>query len=170
MKNEDTGILLNEKNIKLSRLFFKEFLRLHGLNVTYRAPIPSSKEYNMYGELDTNYKQPVKVRCIYDEHPTQKTMAKLGWNTELADTSVVIHVPYDLEGLEAGGLFVIPSGLDRTEGRVFKVLRMSNIAIYPTSIICELGPMLVNTTEKATINNFKTNNFNLLDDESDNYE
>ena len=78
MRNEDTGLLLNEQNIKLSRQFFKEFLRLHGLNVTYRALIPNSKDYNMYGELDTNYKEPILVRCIYDEHPTQKTMRKLG--------------------------------------------------------------------------------------------
>ena len=168
MNNQDTGLLLNEQNIKLSRKFFIEFLRLQGLNVLYRAPIPTSKEYNMYGELDTNYKQPIKVRCIYDEHPTQKTMRKIGWNTELADTSVVIHVPYDMD-VETGGLFIIPSGLDRSEGRVFKVLRMSNIAIYPPSIVCELGPMLLNTTERSTIENFKGNNFNLLDDESEDY-
>jgi len=169
MKNEDTGLLINEQNIKLSRTFFKEFLRLHGLNVLYRAPIPTSKDYNMYGELDTNYKQPIQVCCIYDEHPTQKTMRKMGWNTELADTSTVIHVPYDTN-VEAGGLFVIPSGLDRSEGRVFKVLRMQTIAIYPASITCELGPMLTNTSERATVENFKTNNFNLLADESDEYE
>lgn len=169
MKNDDTGLLLNEQNIKLSRKFFDEFLRLHGLNVTYRAPIPTSKDYNMYGELDTNYKQPIKVACIYDEHPTQKTMRKIGWNSELADTSVVIHVPYDME-VETGGLFVIPSGLDRSEGRVFKVLRMSNIAIYPASIVCELGPMMVNNTERSTIENFKGNNFNLLVDESEEYD
>lgn len=168
MKNEDTGLLLSEQNIKLSRSFFKEFLRLHGLNITYRSPIETSKQYNTYGELDTNYNQPVSVRCIYDEHPTQKTMRKIGWNTELADNSVVIHVPYDIE-VQTGGLFVIPSGLDKSEGRVFKVLRMSNIAIYPASIACELGPMLVNTTERSTIENFTKNNFNLLDDESDDY-
>lgn len=168
MKNADTGILLSEQNIKLSRSFFKEFLRLHGINVTYRAPIPTSKEYNMYGELDTNYKQPIRVSCIYDEHPTQKTMRKIGWNAELADTSVLIHVPYDMD-VETGGLFVIPSGLDNSVGRVFKVLRMSNIAIYPANIICELGPMLTNNQEKAPIEDFKRNNFNLLDDESDDY-
>lgn len=168
MKNEDTGLLLNEQNIKLSRSFFKEFLRLHGINVLYRSPITTSKEYNMYGELDINYNQPIQVRCIYDEHPTQKTMRKMGWKAELADTSTVIHVPYDMN-VEAGGLFIIPSGLDNSQGKVFKVLRMQTIAIYPASVTCELGPMLVNTTEKATIENFKTNNFNLLDDESDDY-
>lgn len=168
MINEDTGILLNEHNIKLNRKFFNEFLRLHGLTVTYRAPIRTSKDYNMYGELDTNYKQPIKVKCIYDEHPTQKTMRKIGWNTELADSSVVIHVPYDMD-VEAGGLFVIPSALDHSEGRVFKVLRMSNIAIYPANIVCELGPMLVNNSERSTVENFKGSNFNVLVDESEDY-
>jgi len=96
-------------------------------------------------------------------------MRKVGWNTELADTSIVIHVPYDTD-VETGGLFVIPSGLDKSEGRVFKVLRMSNIAIYPASIICELGPMLINTTEKGPINDFSGSNFNVLTDESEDYE
>lgn len=169
MKNEDTGLLLNKQNIELNRSFFKEFLRLHGINVLYRAPIPSTKTYNMYGELDTNYEQPIKVSCIYDEHPTQKTMRKLGWNTELSDTSVVIHVPYNMN-VESGGLFIIPSGLDKSEGRVFKVLRMSNIAIYPASISCELGPMMVNTTERTQVVDFKDSNFNVLGDESEDYD
>lgn len=168
MNNEDTGILLVESNIKLSRQFFEEFLRLHGLRVTYRAPRKGSKDYNMYGELDTNYEAPISVMCIYDEHPTQKTMRKIGWNTELADTSVVINVPYNMN-VETGGLFVIPAGLDKSEGRVFKVLRMSNIAVYPVSIACELGPMLVNNSQNNLVDNFQATNFNLLADESDEY-
>ena len=169
MRKEDTGLLLNANNIKLNRAFFIEFLRLHGINVTYRVPIDSTKTYNLYGELDTQYHPPVAIKCIYDEHPTQKTMTKLGWNAEFADTSVVIHVPYDTAGITTGGLFVIPSGIDNSKGKVFKVLRMSNIALYPASMSCELGPMLINTTERSNIDDFKKANFNLLDDESDDY-
>lgn len=169
MKNEDTGILLNEENIKLHRLYFEQMCQLLGLRVLYRAPLEDAKNYNGYGELDAYFKKEQIVECIYDEHPTQKTMRKLGWNAELADTTTVIHVPYDLEGLQAGALFIIPSGLDKAEGRVFKVLRMTNIAIYPASIACELGPVLVNQDEKGPVNDFRQTNFNLLDDESDKY-
>lgn len=143
--------------------------KLLGLNVEYRAPINSTKTYNMYGELDTHFYQPELVGCIFDEHPNEKTMRKLGWNAELADTSVIIHVPYDLKGLQAGALFIIPSGLDNVPGRIFKVLRMSNIAIYPASIACELGPIYTNTDQPSNINDFTQSNFNVLDDESEDY-
>lgn len=162
---EKTGLLLDPENIKLHRLYFSQMCQLLGIKVLYRAPIDSSKQYNGYGELDSHYLPAISVNCIWDEHPSEKTMKKLGWNTELADTTAVIHVPYDLQGLQAGCLFIIPSGLDNTTGRVFKVLRMTNIAIYPASISCELGPMLKNTDEKSTIQDFKHTNFNLLEGE-----
>ncbi len=166
-ENEKTGILLNDQNIKLHRLYFRQMCSLLGINVLYRSPIESSKTYNGYGELDTYYNAPQKVSVIWDEHPTQKTMRKLGWDAELSDTTSVIHVPYDLPGLQAGCLFIIPGGLDNTVGRVFKVLRMTNIAIYPSSVSCELGPVLVDTDEKSTISDFSHTNFNLLDDEEE---
>lgn len=178
----DTGILLIDKNIKLHRSWFKQMCSLIGINVKYFIPI--EKQYSTYGELNPDYpSQPTIVGCIYDEHPTQKTMRKLGWNAELADSSVVIHVPYDLEGLQAGCRFDLPAGIDGAEPKQFKVLRMSNIAAYPASVACELGPVLVNAFKsdpenpsspnpdvtEDLINDFDDSNFNLLSDESDKY-
>ena len=51
----------------------------------------------------------------------------------------MIHVPYDLPGLQVGALFTVPSGLDKSKGRVFRVISMSNIMIYPASIACEIA-------------------------------
>lgn len=168
-ENEKTGILLNDKNIKLHRQYFNQMCKLIGINVIYRSPIETSKHYNGYGELDTYFNSPQVVSCIWDEHPTNKTMRKLGWNVELNDTTSLIHVPYDLKGLETGAIFIIPSGIDGSIGRVFKVLRLISIAVYPASITCELGPVWVNQDEKAAVNDFRKTNFNLLDDESDDY-
>lgn len=165
MRERDTGILLIEKNIKLHRMYFKQMVDLLGINVIYRAPKEGTKEYNQYAELDAQYQCPEVVGCIYDEHPTQKTMRKLGWNSELADSSVVIHVPYDLHDLQAGALFILPAGIDDAKGRVYRVLRMSTIAVYPASIPCELGPLMVNTLPPDKITDFKDSNFNLLDDD-----
>mgnify|MGYP004534428077 CR=1 FL=1 len=167
--NDKTGILLSDKNIKLHRQYFTQMCKLLGINAIYRAPLDSSKNYNGYGELDTYFNSPELVSCIFDEHTSNKTMRKLGWNAELNDTATVIHVPYDLKGLQAGALFIIPSGLDNTQGRVFKVLRMSSISIYPASIACELGPVLINRDEKSLTGDFKQTNFNMLDDESEDY-
>ena len=179
----DTGILLIDKNIKLHRSWFKQMCSLIGINVDYYVPKDTiNADYNQYGELNPDYDPAalVRVGCIYDEHPTQKTMRKLGWNAELAETSVVIHVPYDLEGLRVGCRFDLPAGIDTAAKRKFKVLRMSTVSVYPASVSCELGPVLDNiithpvteddkTTPEDVINDFTETNFNLLNDESDKY-
>ena len=167
MENRDTGILLNANNIKLNRFYFKQTVKLIGINVLYRTPRKDYKNYDLHGELDALYNDPIVVGCIYNEHTDQKTMKKLGWNAERDETTPVIHVQYDLPGLEAGCLFIIPSGLDNTQGRVFKVLDLSNIAVYPASIACKLGPVLSTEFERSQLKDFHQTNFNLLEEEED---
>lgn len=128
----------------------------------YYAPKPEFKTYNGYGELETQYEKPIATMCIFDEHPTQKSMKKLGWDSEIADGTVVIHVKYDLPRIQAGALFEIPSGLDEAEPRRFRVARLSNIAQYPASVSCELVPVFVNNGCTTTVTDFKTSDFNLL--------
>ena len=169
MQNKDTGILLNDKNIKLHRVYFEQMVKLLGVNVDYFAPIDADLKYNLYGELFSHYEAPKTIGCIYDEHPTQKTMKMLGWNAELADASVVIHVPYDLKKLQVGAIFRLPAGLDKANDRIYRVLRISNIAIYPASVACELGPLLQDTMTREDIEDFDESNFNLLDGEQDKY-
>lgn len=163
MNNNDTGLLLNEHNIKLQRQWFKEMTKLHGIKVIYKAP-REDKTYDMYGELETNYYEPIITNCIFEEYPTQRTMKKLGWDSILSDENSIIHVSYDLQNLQVGALFIIPSALDNSEGRVFKVIRMSTIAIYPASITCEIGPMWESEFEKSQLHNFEKTNFNLLNE------
>ena len=169
MQNKDTGILLSDHNIKIHRLYFEQMAKLLGINVDYFAPIDDSVDYNLYGELFANYEAPRTISCIYDEHPTQKTMKMLGWNAELADSSIVIHVPYDLKKLQVGAVFKLPAGLDKANDRVYRVLRISNIAVYPASVACELGPLIQNTLTPDVIEKFDDSTFNLLDGEQDKY-
>jgi hypothetical protein len=164
MENEDTGLLLNKKDILLQRTYFKQMLKLRGIVVLHCAPKDKTKNYDTHGELTTQYEDPVKTACIFEEHPNQWTMKKLGWDSVLQEAVSLIHVPYDLQGVQAGSLFIIPSGLDNTKGRVFKVIRMSNIAIYPSEIICEIGPVFEDTVEQSSLHNFANTNFNLLND------
>lgn len=164
MDQNDVGSLLIEKNIKLQRFYFKQLLKLRGIKVLFRAPRPELKEYNTYGELDARYYPAVETLCIYDEHPTQKTMKKLGWDSQLNDTTTLIHVPYDLEGVQAGALFIIPSGLDNAPPSTFRVARMSSIAVFPSCITCELAPEWGNNMNKSQIVDFEKSNFNVLFD------
>ena len=88
----------------------------------------------------------------------------MGWVTELQEGSSIIHVPYDLEGLEAGALFEIPSGLDNAKPRLFRVISMQIIMIYPASIACEIAPEYIDNDEKTLTKDFTKTNFTMLVD------
>ena len=165
MDAKDTGILLNPNNIKLHRHYFSEMVKLLGIKVIFRAP-RQGKDYNGYGELDSFYCEPVVVGCIFDEHPKQWTMKKLGWNSELQESLSLINVPYDLEGLQVGALFIIPSALDDAKGRLFKVTRMYTESVYPASVCCEIGPIWEDSFEKSQFEH-KKDNFSVLSEEEE---
>ena len=137
------GTLLNQ-DIKLHRKYFNEMVKLLGLLVIYRSP-KEDKHYTIYSEIESNYNEPMLVGCIFDEHPTQYTLRKMGWAAELQQNASFIHVPYDLPNLQQGALFVIPSGLDDGKGRLFRVVSMSNSIVYPASITCEIVPEYYDT-------------------------
>lgn len=159
------GLLINP-DIKLHRMWFKQMTKLHGINCIYKAP-KNSKNFDVHGELETNEYPGVVVGCIFQDHPDQKSLKKMGWVTELQEGSSIIHVPYDLENLEVGAHFIVPSGIDNAVGRVFRVISMSNIMIYPASIACEIAPEYETSETNNTVNSFVNNNFTLLKDNED---
>lgn len=160
------GLLLN-KDIKLHRIYFKQMVKLLGINCQYRYPL-SGKNYDLHGDLETKYSKPQTVGVIFQDHPDQKTLKKMGWVAELQENSSIIHVPYDLEKLEVGALFEIPSGLDTAKSRLFRVISMQNIMVYPASIACEIAPEYFDTDEKTLTRDFsKTNTTMLVDYEED---
>lgn len=146
---KDYGILISP-NITLHRSWFKQCVALHGVNCKYRAPL-NNKGYDIHGDLNTGYKPEIIVGCLFEEHPNQKSLKKSGWVAELQDGSSVIHVPYDLPDLQVGALFEVPSGIDGSNGRVFRVISMSNIMIYPASIACEIALEYMSNDEQRLI-------------------
>ena len=111
MTNNDIGILYRESDIKLHRQYFEQMLKMIGIKVLHYAPLPG-KRYSTYAELKTNYEEPVVTGCIFNEHPDQKTMKKLCWNSERTEAISAISVPYDLPNVQAGSLFALPGGID----------------------------------------------------------
>lgn len=159
---KDYGILLTPE-IKLHRQYFKECVKLLGINCIYKAPIPG-KTFDQHGDLATNYQKGEVIGVIFQEHPDQKTLKKMGWVAELQENSSIIHVPYDLHDIQVGALFIIPSGLDKAEGRVFRVISMQNIMVYPASIACEIAPEYEDIDEPVLHNDFSQNTVTLLRD------
>ena len=156
------GLLLNG-DIKLQRMYFEEMCKLIGINVIYRSP-KKDKHYTTYAEIKSNYNDPELIGCIFDEHPTQQTLKKMGWVSELQENSSIIHISYDTPNIQQGALFLIPSGLDDGKGRLFRLVKLSNIMVYPASIACEIVPEYENTYEESQ-NNFDNSSFNLLREE-----
>lgn len=162
--NNKYGVLLGS-DIKLHRKWFEEFVVLYGIQTYYRAP-KAGKSYTTYTEIESNYDEPLQVGVIFDEHPTQQTMKKIGWVSELQEAPPIMHVPYDLVGLQQGALFYIPSGLDNAPARLFRVTKLTNGIVYPASITCQVAPEFENTysTEQT---NYKRSSFNHLAQEDD---
>ena len=159
------GQLLNQ-NIKLHRQYFREMCKLLGIYVIYRAPRPD-KSYTTYAELDSCFEPPILTGCIFDEHPTQQTLKKMGWVSELQENASIIHVDYDLPNLQQGALFIIPSGLDNAEGRVFRVVKLTNSIIYPASVACEIVPEWEDTFVPETAYDYSHSSINLISEEED---
>lgn len=150
-------------DIKLHRKWFSEMVRLIGIQVLYRAP-RKDKHWTSFAEIESNYQPSIVIGCIFDEHPTQQTMKKIGWVSELQQDSSLIHIAYDTPGIQQGALFIIPSGLDDGKGRLFRCVKLTNSIVYPASIACEIVPEYEDTYQN-TNNDFMHRSFNLLNEE-----
>lgn len=150
-------------DIKLHRKWFDEMVRLIGIQVVYRAP-RKDKHWTSFAEIESNYQPSIVIGCIFDEHPTQQTMKKIGWVSELQKDSSLIHIAYDTPDIQQGALFIVPSGLDDGKGRLFRCVKLTNSIVYPASIACEIVPEYEDTYQN-TNNDFMHSSFNLLNEE-----
>lgn len=150
---------------KIHRKYFEELVKLWGIQVFYRAPLPN-KHYNGYMEIESNYQPPIQIGCIFHDHPDQQTLKKMGWVSELQDGASLIDVPYDTPDIQQGALFFLPSGIDGAPSRLFRVVSMKNSMVYPTAITCELVQEYQNSFVRESYD-YKKSNFNLLNDEED---
>ena len=164
MFDSNYGLLINQ-DTKLHRQYFDEMSRLIGIKVIYRAP-RKDKQYTTYAEVDSNYQEPLVTYCIFNEHPDQKTLKKMGWVSELQDNASLIHVRYDLPDIQQGALFIVPSGLDNAKGRLFRVTQLSNGMIYPASITCEIVPEYIDTMDNS-LSDHEDNSINIISQDND---
>lgn len=168
MNHQKYGTLLTP-DIRMHRQYFREMVKLLGIRVLYRAPIERKDKYTSYAEMDANYYPPILIGCIFDEHPTQRTLKKMDWVSELNENSSFIHVDYDLEGLQQGGLFIVPSGLDKGKGRIFRIVRMSTGIVYPASVTCEIVPEYIDNFDKIVDASpeaiIESEDYNIMEDE-----
>ena len=166
MNSPKYGLLLND-NIKLHRGYFAEMCKMLGITVKYRAPLPD-KHYTTYAEIESSYAPPIDLGCIFTEHPDQRTLRKMGWVSELQESSSIIHIPYDTPGIQQGALFYIPSGLDNGAYRLFRCVKLTNSIVYPASISCEIVPEFEDIYNKSD-DMYQHSSLNVLSDEEEDY-
>lgn len=155
------GLLINQ-DIKLHRAQFAEMTSLLGIKVKYKAPV---MDYTTQGEMrPLRYKDEQTVGVLFEEHIDQKTAKLLGWNAELMTEAALIHMPYDLEGLQVGGLVEVPSAFEGAKPRLFRIVEMYTIMIYPASVTCRIVPEYKNTSQRSEVEDFSFSNFNLLNE------
>lgn len=158
---DNYGLLIN-KDIKLHRAHFREMTSLLGIKVKYKAPI---MDYTTQSEMrPLRYKEPQTVGVIFEEHVDQKTAKLLGWNAELMQSAALIHMPYDLEGLQVGGLVEVPAAFEGAPSRLFRIVEVYTIMIYPASVTCQIVPEFGDTAQRSEIEEFNFSNFNLLNE------
>ncbi len=162
MNKGDYGKLINPP-INLQRKNFEEMVSLIGVFVKYQYPL-ENKQYNTQGELESNYSKPKRVGCIFNENIDQKTAKMLGWNAELQEQASLISLPYNLKHLQVGCLVKVPSAFDNAPGRLFRIVELSTIPIYPASITCKIVPEYETTQAKADTTLFVNSNFNILNE------
>lgn len=164
--NDKYGKLLTP-DIKLHRKYFNEMVKLLGIQVEYQSPL-KNKHYTTYNEIKSNYNDPITIGCIFEEHPTQQTLRKRGWVSELQENSSMIDVAYDTPNIQQGCLFWIPSGLDNAKDRLFRCVKLSTSIVYPAAITCEIVPEYKNEFVNSNID-YKNSSFNILNKEEGYY-
>lgn len=90
----------------------------------------------------------------------------MGWVSELQENSSLIHVRYDLDNLQQGCIFKIPSGIDTGEWRIFRVVKITNSIVYPASVVCEIVPEYYDTYDEG-LSDHRNYEFTLLNEEED---
>ena len=158
--NNDYGILLNEHNIKLQRSYFDQMVRLLGVNVKYFPLI--NKQWSEYSEIIAHPEYGITIGCIFTDHIDQRTQKKLGWNSELVEGALLANLPYNTPDIQVGCLILIPSGIDNTPPRLFRITRMSTIMIYPASIACECVPEYANSIPASHTEDFVNSSMQVL--------
>lgn len=131
------------------RKYFDEMLRKYGIDGMYFQVDESTVSYNEIGEMSSEYLEPVPCQMIFDQVPTVSTLKKLGWVTELDKSQPIIHVSYDLPGLQKGACFNIEDPLRPSKGRLFRVTKLSMGIIYPMCVTCQIVAVLGDKPEKT---------------------
>lgn len=129
---------LIQSDALIHRKYFKEVLDAYGVPSLYFQCKPK-KDYNSSGELSSRYYDPQKTKVLFEQVPQMRTLKKLGWVTELDQQQPIVHLWYDLPGIEVGCLLKVKDPFTKSSGRFFRLSKLSGIGIiYPVGLTAQI--------------------------------
>lgn len=155
-----------QNDAKIFRKYANEALDAYGIPSAYFQLKPG-KTYKSAGELSGCYYDPIRTKIIFDQVPSLRTLKKIGWVTEFDTQQPIVHVKYDLPGLEVGCLFNVKDPFSKTKGRLFRITKMSAGILYPALITCQIVAVLGDEPEE-TVNPYDGLDSIFLDKEKEN--
>lgn len=138
-----------QNDAKIFKYYADEALDLYGIPCQYFQCKPG-KSFTTLGEMKSCYYDAVWTKVIFDQAPNVKTLRKLGWVTELDEQQPIVHVKFDLPGIEIGCLFNIKDPLRVDKGRMFRITKMSVGILYPATLTCQLAAIVGDDIEETT--------------------
>lgn len=138
-----------QDDARIFKFYAKEALEMYGIPSEYYQCKPG-RTFTTLGELKACYYDPVRTKVIFDQAPQVRTLKKLGWVTELDAQQPIVHVMFDLPGLEVGCLFNIKDPLTIDSGRMFRITKMSTGILYPATVTCQIVAIMGDEIEETT--------------------
>lgn len=123
--------------------YFKESARLLGIDVQYRYIIKRDKEQATGESVYSKYSQPIDLNVIIESGPPMvNTLKQLGWFMDTEDEQLLVDFAIDTPNLQAGCRFTICSNENEGQIKEYEIIKMSNIHLYPSCIVCLCNPVL----------------------------
>lgn len=151
--------LLNRKDSRIFRQYFKEMVKLIGQSVGYQYIV--ERQYTIHSEDNSTLSAPIRIDVLFDENPKVDTLNRLGWVSELNEQRpIVVNMPYDTPNLSINARLIIESVDGTPRPRVFKITQIESDLEFPDAYTCAAVPVFdqyVQKNQYTLVNHEKIN-------------
>lgn len=132
--------LLNRKDSRIFRQYFKEMVKLIGQSVGYQYIV--ERQYTIHSEDNSTLSAPIRIDVLFDENPKVDTLNRLGWVSELNEQRpIVVNMPYDTPNLSINARLIVESVDGTPRPRVFKITQIESDLEFPEAYTCAAVPV-----------------------------
>ena len=151
--------LLNRKDSRIFRQYFKEMVKLIGQSVGYQYIV--ERQYTIHSEDNSTLSAPIRIDVLFDENPKVDTLNRLGWVSELNEQRpIVVNMPYDTPNLSINARLIVESVDGTPRPRVFKITQIESDLEFPDAYTCAAVPVFdqyIQKNQYTLVNHEKIN-------------